>query len=182
LAYPLEVLADLTAGGATSRLYASLVVDKGLAASVSADYDPVSVGRTAFRISATPRPGVTLEVLEAQIERELAGILKDGFSADEIERAKARLRAGAVYGRDSLHTGAQTLGQALASGLSVDEVEAWPERINAVTPEQVAKAAGSVFTPVSSVTGLLLPDPAAAKAGLPRAPSGLPGRTTKGVH
>jgi zinc protease len=181
LAYPLEVLADLTAGGATSRLYTSLVVDKGLAAAISADYDPVAVGRTTFRVSATPRPGVTLEALEAQIERELARIVKDGFSADEIERAKTRLRAGAAYGRDSLHTGAQTLGQALATGLSVDEVEAWPDRIGAVTPEQVAKAAARVFNPAASVTGLLLPDPAAAKSGLPRAAMPMPA-LGKGVH
>jgi zinc protease len=182
LAYPLEVLADLAGGGTTARLYRSLVVDKGAAAAVSADYDPIAVGRTAFRVTAVPRPGVPLDKLEALIEQELAGIVKDGFTPDEIERAKTRLRAGAAYGRDSLHTGAQTLGQALASGLSVDEVENWPERISAVTPQQVAKAAAAVFNPVSSVTGLLLPDPTAAKPGQGRAVMPLPARSTKGVH
>lgn len=181
LAYPLEVLADLVGDGATSRLYRSLVVEKGAAAAISTSYDPVAVGRTSFRVAATPRPGVPLDKLEALIEAELARIVKEGFTAAEVERSKARLRASAAYGRDSLHTGAQTLGQALASGVSVDEVESWPDRIKAVTPEQVAKAAAAVFNPVSSVTGLLLPDPAAAKPGQARAmmPQSAP---AKGVH
>ncbi|KIL97082.1 Zinc Protease [Paramagnetospirillum magnetotacticum MS-1] len=182
LAYPLEVLADLVGEGTTSRLYRTLVVDKGAAAAISADYDPIAVGQTSFRVSAMPRPGVPLEKLEALIEQELARIVKDGFSAEEVERAKSRLRASAAYGRDSLHTGAQTLGQALASGISVDEVEAWPDRITAVTPEQVARAAATVFKPTSSVTGLLLPDLAAAKPGQGRAVMALPDRSTKGVH
>ncbi|ARJ64413.1 zinc protease [Magnetospirillum sp. ME-1] len=181
LAYPLEVLADLVGDGATSRLYRSLVVEKGAAAAISTSYDPVAVGRTAFHVAASPRPGVPLDKLEALIEQELARIVKEGFSAAEVERSKARLRASAVYGRDSLHTGAQTLGQALASGLSVDEVEAWPERIKAVTPEQVAKAAAAVFNPAASVTGLLLPDPAAAKPGQTRAAMPL-SAPAKGVH
>ncbi len=181
MAYPLEVLADLVGGGATARLYRSLVVEKGAAAAISAYYDPVAVGRTTFRVAATPRPGVPLDKLEGLIEQELARIVKEGFTADEIERAKARLRAGAAYGRDSLHTGAQTLGQALASGVSVEEVESWPEHIAAVTPDQVAKAAAAVFNPVSSVTGLLLPDPAAAKPGQARTVMPL-SAPTKGVH
>ncbi|WP_043743403.1 M16 family metallopeptidase [Paramagnetospirillum magneticum] len=181
LAYPLEVLADLMGEGATSRLYRSLVVEKGVAAAISASYDPVAVGQTTFRLAAMPNPGIALDKLEAVIEQELARIVKDGFSAEEVERAKTRLRAGAAYGRDSLHTGAQTLGQALASGVSVEEVEAWPEHIMAVTPEQVAKAAAALFKPTASVTGLLLPDPSAGPA-VRRAVMPLPGSATKGVH
>lgn len=182
MAYPLEVLADLVGGGATSRLYRSLVVEKGVAASVSAYYDSVAVGRTAFRVAATPRPGVPLDKLEGLIEQELARIVKEGFAPDEVERAKTRLRASAAYGRDSLHTGAQTLGQALASGLSVDEVETWPDRIKAVTPAQVAAAAAQVFNPKSSVTGLLLPDPAAAGQLPARVAAPVSGRPARGVH
>ncbi|MBI3446985.1 MAG: insulinase family protein [Magnetospirillum sp.] len=180
LAYPLEVLADLVGGGATSRLYRSLVVDKGVAAAADAAYDPTALGETSFRLSVVPRPGVPLDKLEAVIDQELARILKDGFSAEEIERAKSRLKASAAYGRDSLHTGAQTFGEALTCGVSVDEVEAWPERIAAVTPELVAAAAKAVFEPKASVTGLLLPDANAPKDSRSRAP--LPSAFTKGVH
>jgi microcompartment protein CcmK/EutM len=61
------------------------------------------------------------------------------------------------------------------------EVEAWPEHIQAVTPEQVAKAAAAVFKPTASVTGVLLPDANAGPA-VRRAVMPLPGSATKGVH
>lgn len=179
--HPLEVLADLVGGGATSRLYRSLVVEKGLAAGISASYDPVAVGETTFRVSATPRPGVPLDKLEAAIDQELVLIAKKGFTADEVERAKTRLKASAAYGRDSIHTGAQTLGEALASGVPVDEVESWPDLIAAVTPAQVAKAAEDIFKPAASVTGLLLPDPDAKPQGGVRAMP-MPAPSGKGVH
>jgi zinc protease len=49
------------------------------------------------------------------------------------------------------------LGGALASGLSVADVEESPERLAAVTLEEVNEAARAILKPESSATGLLLP-------------------------
>ena len=167
LTAPLEVLAEALGGGATSRLYRVLVVERGLAASASADYDPTALDLATFRIGVTPRPGVGLDKLEAVVDQELEHILKGGIPAAEVERAKSHLVAGSAYARDSLHTGAQVLGEALAVGEDVADVESWPERIAAVTPEQVARAAASVLDAKASVTGLLLPDPKAPPGARP---------------
>ncbi|CCG42052.1 M16 family metallopeptidase [Magnetospirillum molischianum] len=173
LAQPLEVLAEIIGGGTTSILYRSLVVDQGLAAHADAAYDPVAVGLTSFRIGVVPRPGIGLDKLEAAIEREIARIARGEIPAEEVERAKTRLRASVVYARDSLHTGAQVLGEALAVGMAVEDVESWPDRVGAVTPAQVAEAAAKVLDARASVTGMLLPMsgaapvPAALPAALP---------------
>ncbi|OAN52370.1 zinc protease [Paramagnetospirillum marisnigri] len=180
LAEPLEVLAEIMGGGSTSRLYRSLVVDRSLAASASVSYDSTAVGQTSLRIGVTPQPGVPLDKLEPLIDQEIAAITKGAITTDEVERAKARLIASAAYSRDSLHTGAQTLGQALTVGMTVAEVEAWPERVAAITPEQVARAAALVLDARGSVTGLLLPDPKAPPGAKPAA-SPLSG-FQKGVH
>jgi zinc protease len=181
LAYPLEVLAEVVGGGATSRLYRSLVVTQGLAANASAWYEPASVDLTTFGVAVTPRPGVSMDKLEAAINKELTRIAKEGLTADEIERAKGRLRANVAYARDSLHTGARVLGEALSTGQSVEDEEAWPVRIGQVTSEQVAKAAAAVLDDKASVTGLLLPDPNA-----PTVPGGgapmLPPSSSREVH
>ena len=161
LANPLEVLAEILGGGATSRLYRSLVVDRGLAAAADAAYDPSALGPTSFRVSVSPRPGVPLDKLETEIDKELNRLAKDGPTADEVERAKDRLRAAVAYSRDSLHTGAQVLGEALTTGQTAADVEAWPDRIAAVTPAEVSRAAAAVLDVKASVTGLLLPDPKA---------------------
>jgi zinc protease len=171
-AYPLQVLAEVVGGGATSRLYRTLVVEQGLAASAGAGYEPTALDMTTFSVYATPRPGVAMDKLEAAVEKELARIAKEGLPASEVERAVARLKANVAYARDSLHTGARVLGEALATGQSVDDVESWPKRIGEVTPQQVAAAAQSLLKAQDSVTGLLLPDPNAPK---------VPGATTGGI-
>jgi zinc protease len=43
------------------------------------------------------------------------------------------------------------------TGSTLEDVEAWPDRIGAVTAADVAAAAKAVFDPNYSVTGILLP-------------------------
>lgn len=157
-AYPLQILAEVIGGGSTSRLYRSLVVDQKLASAAGAWYEPTSLDLTTFGVYASPRQGVPMEKLESAMLDELRRIAEQGVDAGEVERAKNRLRASIVYARDSLHTGAYTLGQALTTGQSVEDVEAWPQRIAQVTPEQVTAAARLVLDDKASVTGVLLPD------------------------
>lgn len=155
--YALEVLSEILGGGATSRLYKALVVEQGVAAGASAWYDPSAVDQTTFGVAATPRPGTDIPKLQAAMDKEIRLVLDKGISAAEVERAKARLKANVAYARDSLHTAARVLGEALTTGQSVDDVEAWPGRIAQVTPEQVNAAAKAVLDAKASVTGILLP-------------------------
>jgi len=158
-AYPLEVLDEILGGGTASRLYRALVVEQGLAASVNTSYSPSALDLGSFDISASPRPGVDIEKVEAGIRAEIARLLQDGVNEDEVATAKRRLAADAIYARDSLNTAPNVFGRALTTGRSVADVEAWPDRIAAVTAEQVMAAARAVFREESSVTGLLLPKP-----------------------
>jgi len=155
-AYPLEVLEEILDGGATSRLYKSLVVEGKLAVSAGASYGPGGLGPASFTLYASPRPGTDMGALEAAMESQIALILRRGVSEEELSRAKQRLRADAIYVRDSLRTGARVLGAALTSGRTVDDVESWPERIAAVTAEQIHLAAHAVLRAKRSVTALLV--------------------------
>lgn len=163
-AEPLQVFANIIGGDSTSRLYKALVVERKLAVSAGAYYSPNSRGPSQFGIYASPRPGVDIAVLEAALDEELAGILADGVSEDEVTRQKQRILAESVYARDSLMRGARILGSALAIGRSTDHVEAWPDRIAAVNAEQVNAAGRAVIDIRQSVTGLLLPDAAKTEA------------------
>ena len=153
----LDVLAEILSGGATSRLYKALVVDQGLAASASAWYESGALDQGTFGFAASPRPGVAMDKVQAAMNAEIARLLRDGVSEDEVRRAKTRLRAEVVYARDSLHTAARVLGEALTTGQGVADVEDWPNRIDAVTAQQVAAAARAVLDDNASATGLLLP-------------------------
>ena len=49
------------------------------------------------------------------------------------------------------------LGTALVTGQTVDDVESWPRRIEAVTIDDVQQAAEAVLKLNASTTGVLLP-------------------------
>ena len=154
---PLFLLSQLMGGGKTSRLYTALVVEQKLATSVDVDYNGLVLGPAVFSIEAVPAPGVSLERLEKAVDAEIAIMLKSGFSAEEIKRAKTLLKAESVYARDGLSGMARIMGWLRICGLDKDYFTRWPTLIEAVTPEQVMAAARDTLVLTHSVTAELLP-------------------------
>jgi len=154
----LEVLGHILGSGVNGRLYRTLVIDKGIAVDVNAWYQGTALDLTRFGISSRPRPGTSLPQLEQAIDAAIADFIKSDIPADELERAKTRLIAEAVYAQDSQSRVAQWYGAALASGSTVAQVEEWPDRIRAVTADQVREAARKWLDKRRSVTGYLIKD------------------------
>ena len=155
---PLQVLAEIFGGGTTSRLYRRLVVEDKIASGAGAAYSGASMDLSRFYLYGGARPGGNLETIEATIEEEIAELLESGVTEQELRRAKAGMTAEAVFARDSLATGARLFGAALTVGRTVEDVEAWPNLVAAVTAEDILAAARHVFDDRRSVTGLLLPE------------------------
>ncbi len=158
-AYALQVLAEVLGGSAASPLYKGLVVDKKLSLSANAFYDPNAYDLATFGFSARLKSGVSVEDFEAAFDGIIKDALNNGITADAVERAKKRMQSSAAYARDSLAGPARIAGAALAIGRNLDDVEAWPERIGAVTLDQVFAAAKLVIQDDVAVTGLLMPGP-----------------------
>ena len=78
---------------------------------------------------------------------------------DEVVAAKRRMIDSAIFAQDSLQAVARIFGTALVTGRTIQDVEEWPQRIDAVTPAQVNEAARAVFVDNNSATGILLPTP-----------------------
>ncbi|MEF2547612.1 pitrilysin family protein [Aurantimonas sp. E1-2-R+4] len=157
----LDVLADVLGGGTTSRLYRGLVVDKAIAAGAGAHYAGTALEEGQFVVYGMPRGEASLEEIEAAIDAEIARIVEKGITAEELERAKNRVRKDVIYLRDSQTSMARRYAAALSTGRTIADVEGWPERIEAVTVEDVAAAARKYLQPKRSVTGYLLPEPSA---------------------
>jgi zinc protease len=158
-AVPLELFQQALGGGATSRLYRELVVNRKLAVSAGAWYSGVSLDETTIGVYATPAPGVEVEALEQAMDETIAETLRTGVTAEELERARTGLLADAVYARDDIGTAPRVLGAALASGLTVEQAEAWPDLVAGVTLEQANEAGRAAFDLRRSVTSVLLPKP-----------------------
>ena len=156
----LDVLAHHLGGGQTSLLYRRLVLEKKLAVMAGAYYFGDALDASRFVIYALPAEGVGLEELERALDAALAELKRDGVSAEDVARASTRLVAEAVYAQDNQASLARWFGAALANGETVDDVLSWSARIEAVTPEDVAKAI-QWLERRRSVTGFLLKEEAA---------------------
>ena len=153
----LTVLAEILGGGESARLYRSLVIDKKLAVSAGAGYQPYR-GAGTFSVFTEPKDGVSVADVETAVVAELRKLLSEGITAAEVDRVKQRLQASALYSRDSLSGVARIIGSSLVTGRSLDDVQAWPERIGAVTPEEVTAVAREVLKDDAGVTAVLLPE------------------------
>jgi zinc protease len=66
--------------------------------------------------------------------------------------------AEAVYAQDSQGTLARWYGASLTTGGTIEQVQGWPDRLRAVTAEQVRDAARHWLDKRRSVTGYLVKD------------------------
>jgi zinc protease len=93
----LEVLAQILAGGKSSRLYKSLVYERQIAQDASATQYPYAITST-FVVDVTARPGHSLAEIERAVDGELAALRDFGPSEREVERARNTLETQ-VLGR-----------------------------------------------------------------------------------
>jgi zinc protease len=154
------VLAQLMGSGSNSYLYRALVVDRPLAISAGAGYQGTSLDATQFMITASPKPGVEFSQIEQVIDGVISDVGQNPVRPEDLERVKTQLIAEAIYAQDNQATLARWYGGALTTGLSIEDIRSWPERIRAVTAEQVRDAAQKWFDKKRSVTGYLIKDAA----------------------
>ncbi|MCC6948098.1 MAG: insulinase family protein [Bradyrhizobiaceae bacterium] len=155
----LDVLAHIVGGGSLSRLYRTLVVEKDMAVNAGAWYGGVDLDHSRFGIYATPKPGVSLESLEAAIDAVVARVAADGVTDAELDRAKTRLIADSVYAQDSQARLARMYGAGVVVGMSVEEIRAWPDQVRKVSADVVRDAASTWLELRRAVTGHLIAPP-----------------------
>jgi len=152
----LTFLAEILGGGTTSYLAEKLQFDNQVAVYVGAFYRGVSLDDTSFDVLVVPAPDISLEEAEAALDAALAQFVQDGVDADQLERIKMQLRASEIYARDNAEGIAGRYGRALTSGLTVEDVQAWPQILQTVTEEDIIEAARAVLRREASVTGWLM--------------------------
>ncbi len=88
----LDLVAEVLAGGKTSRLYRSLVYDQRIATEVAASQNSRELG-SYFQIVATAAPGRSLAEIESSIRVELDRLIEHGPREVEMERCRAQAEA-----------------------------------------------------------------------------------------
>ncbi|PWL17653.1 peptidase M16 [Falsochrobactrum shanghaiense] len=153
----LDLLGEILGGSLRSRLYQELIVKQGIAASTGANYSGDALDDGEFSVYGSPQNGKTLAEVEKAVRDEVARIVRDGVTQEELDQARNRFLKAVIFARDSQSGMARIYGSTLSVGQSIEDIQKWPELIKSVTVAQIKDAAGRYLVEDQSVTSYLLP-------------------------
>jgi len=170
--YALEILAGVLDGNASARLNQNLVRNQKIAINVGAGYDLIQRGKSGlFEIDGSPSEGRTAAELEEAILQEIEKIKQQGVTDDELKRVKAQVIAGDIYQRDSMFYQAMQIGRLETTGYSWRFLDKYPDKLAAVTTEQVQQVAKKYLNRDNMAIAILDPQPL-APGEKPKQPQG----------
>ena len=170
----LRVLSEILGStSGNSRLRQALQTGEApLASYTGAGYQGDMADIGSFFLYAFPINETDMDAIEARIDAEIARMIAEGPTDRELARAKNAILADELYAQDHQFVLAERYGVALAVGRTVEDVQAWPDRLKRVTVEDVRGAAERWLKIERSVTGRLRSE---APPPAPAAPNAEPG-------
>ncbi|MFB0934355.1 MAG: pitrilysin family protein [Propionivibrio sp.] len=157
--YALDMLSAILDGHDAARFSKRLVREQRLAVSAGAGYDATSRGPGLFYVQGSPSAGKTRADLEAGFRAEIARIVQEGVSEEELARAKAQLVASQVYKLDSMFAQAMEIGQLEAVGIPYAADKRMIEKLQEVTAASVQAVAAKYLVDDRLTVAELDPQP-----------------------
>ncbi|MFA8443667.1 M16 family metallopeptidase [Yoonia sp.] len=150
----LVYLAELLGGSPfTSALGQALQFDTQTAIYTNASYSGSSLDDATFSFALVPSEGVTLSEAEAAMDEVISAFMEGTIDPDRMESIRTQLRASEIYALDNVQGLAQRYGAALSQSLTIADVQAWPDVLQAVTEDDIKAVAAKVLNRDQSVTG-----------------------------
>jgi zinc protease len=161
--YPLDVIQELLASGKLGRLYKKLVEGEELARDVSVSN---GAGRYPgwFAIQVGMLQGKDRARAEKVVFQELKELRDKPVDESELKRVKRSLLAAAIFGRESVHGLAESIGRGVMTN-DLDFLKNYLARVQAVTAQDVQEAARKYFLPDESVLVWSVPQKAPGGKG-----------------
>lgn len=156
-AYALSLASEVLDGGLSAHLEKRLIREQRILAGVSTNYDLFGRGGSLFTISAVPAQGHTLEEARAAILKEIEKLKTKTITNQELQRVKINQRAEMTFNQDSISGQAQLIGALEVSNLSYKLTDELPEKLNALSVQNVQDAAKRFLTMDSLSTLYLRP-------------------------
>ncbi|MEO0930396.1 MAG: pitrilysin family protein [Pseudomonadota bacterium] len=150
----LVYLAELLGGSSfTSDLGQALQFDTQTAVYTNASYGGSSLDDTTFSFAIVPANGVTLSEAEAAMDQVIADFMTSDIDPARMDSIRTQMRASEVYALDDTAGLARRYGAALTQSLTVADVQAWPDILQAVTVDDIKSVAEKVLNRDQAVTG-----------------------------
>jgi len=158
--YAFDVLSGVLSGNDSARLNQKLVRETSIAVEVGAGYDTTARGREAlFELVGTPAEGKTVAELEAALTTQIELIKTNGVTQQELDRVKAAVIAADIYQRDSMFYQAMQIGQLETMNYSWRLLKEYPEKLKAITSEQIQAVAKKYLVKDNMTIATLDPQP-----------------------
>jgi predicted Zn-dependent peptidase len=148
---PTQVLSTLLGGGMSSRLFQEIREKRGLVYSIYSFASPFA-DHGLFAIYAGTGEDQAAELVPVTLE-ELRRVQTD-VTQEELDRAKAQLRASLLMSLESTGSRCEQLARQLQVHGRIIPVEETKAKIAAVTIDQVQAAAAKMFRAVPTLTAL----------------------------
>lgn len=152
----LDLLSTALATGKASRLYKALVYEQKIAQSVDASQESGQLG-SRFVIDVLARPGVSLDRIEAAIDKELGAMRKAPMSDAELLRAKNLVETGFVTRLESVRERASLLNMYQAETKDPGFAQKDLERYRTATKEGIRDVAAKYLVPDARVVLRVVP-------------------------
>ena len=120
-----------------SRLYRSLVRERQVAAEANAFTYDLTKGADLFVVDATARPGISPEMLEQEVAREIDVAFRDGVTQTEVDRATALIESDLVRAMQSAGDRADRLSMYTTYFDKPELINELPDRYRAVNAKSV---------------------------------------------
>jgi zinc protease len=154
--YALQVLSTVLQGGQSSRLYQKLVKEKEMLTNLGGRMDEKR-GVGALYTSATLRPGVKTEDVEAAIYAELDRLKKEPIADWELQKAKNTTRRNLINALQSALTRAIFLGQYTIYYNEPGLINNRLDKVAAVTKEDVQRVANKYLVDTNRTVVITMP-------------------------
>ena len=152
----LELLDPILGQGESSRLNRILVREKKTAFATFSFLNPRS-GPGFYAVAAIANQGISIDTLTAQLREQVANILADGVTDEELEKAKNTFRARNIFGRQTTFQLAERVQFFAHYHESLDDINTNLDRYMATTVEDIRRAAARYLSPENSLTILVVP-------------------------
>ncbi len=160
----LTLASAVLAEGKSSRLYKRLVIDEKLCVDVNAAQQGYTLAGL-FQVNAFAKPEASLSRVEALIDEEVARLIKDGPTGDELERSRSRIELAMLQGLQSIERKADRMNEYEYYWGEPNSFKRDLDRYRQATPASVKDWAAQALRADARVITWVLPEEPTREAG-----------------
>lgn len=152
--YVSDLISDLLSRGQSSRLYRRLLKEQEMFSEINA-YVMGSIDKGLFVVEGKPLPGVSVEVAEAAIWKELVSMADEDVLDYELEKVKNKIESTMAFSEMSILNKAMNLAYFELLG-DAEMINTETERYLSVTPKDIRRVSSQLFRKENSSTLIYL--------------------------